>query len=396
MDRGPNLPLHGRRPVLTRSPLAFGGGSVVRRSPSAVFSPLLPAPLPLPTPRLQPIRIGIVGLNFGAQIVRRLMEGPARRWLTVAAVADLDPARSGPVAARHHVRVATWEDLLSDPTIEAIGLFTGPEKRARMIHQAIRAGKHVLTTKPFELSVAAARSALDAAERLGRVVHLNSPGPTLSPELACIREWQESLDLGRIVGLRAEAWVGYQESADGSWYDDPRRCPVAPIFRLGIYLINDCVALAGAPVALQVAQTRVRTGRPTPDNALLNLVFANGALASLYGSFCVSDGQPYKNSLTVNFERGTAYRNCGFPDHLGGRIRSELALVQPGRSLRPRVQRRVFSVLSGDYQFQEFAEAVRSGKVLSTAAREATLAGLQVVDALPRAARSGRLTALRQ
>ena len=98
----------------------------------------------------------------------------------------------------------------------------------------------------------------------------------------------------------------------------------------------------------------------------------------------------------MNFERGTAYRNCGFPDHLGGRIRSELALVQPGRSLRPRVQRRVFSVLSGDYQFQEFAEAVRSGKVLSTAAREATLAGLQVVDALPRAARSGRLTALRQ
>ncbi|MBM4057870.1 MAG: hypothetical protein FJ275_06485, partial [Planctomycetes bacterium] len=149
------------------------------------------------TPPLPPVRIGIVGLNFGAQIVRRLMEGPARRWFTVAAVADLDPDRVAPVAARHHVRIATWEELLADPTIEAIGLFTGPEKRARMIQHAIRAGKHVLTTKPFELSVNAARSALDAAERLGRVVHLNSPGPMLSPELECIREWQESLDLGR-------------------------------------------------------------------------------------------------------------------------------------------------------------------------------------------------------
>lgn len=349
----------------------------------------------MPSPRFEPVRIGIVGLNFGAQIVRRLMEGPARRWFTVAAVADLDPSRSAPVAARHHVRIATWEDLLADPMIEAIGLFTGPENRARLIHQAVRAGKHVLTTKPFELSVAAAHGVLEAADQLGRVVHLNSPSPTLSPELACIRRWQESFDLGRIVGLRAEAWVGYQESADGSWYDDPLRCPVSPIFRLGIYLINDCVALAGAPVALQVAQSRVRTGRPTPDNALLNLVFANGALANIYGSFCVGDGQPYKNSLTVNFERGTAYRNCGRPDRLGGTVRSELALVRPGQSLRPRVHRRVFPALSGDYQFREFAEAVRAGTPLSAAARDATLAGLRVVEALPRAARTGRLTPLR-
>lgn len=323
------------------------------------------------------------------------MEGPARRWFTVAAVADLDPKRADPVVARHGVRLSTWEALLDDPGIEAIGLFTGPEKRARLIAEAIRAGKHVLTTKPFELSVEAARNVLAAAERLGRVVHLNSPGPTLSPELACIRQWQESFDLGRIVGLRADAWVGYQEAADGSWYDDPRRCPVAPIFRLGIYLINDCVALAGTPVALQVAETRVRTGRPTPDNALVNLVFSGGALASLYGSFCVGDGQPYKNSLTVNFERGTAYRNCGHPDRLGGKVRSELALVRPGQSLQPRVHRRVFPALSGDYQFREFAEAVRSGTPLSAAARDATLAGLRVVEALPRAARTGRLTPLR-
>jgi predicted dehydrogenase len=341
------------------------------------------------------IRIGIAGLNFGAQIVQQLRREPARRLFEIAAVADLDRERADRVAARHRLRVATWPELLADPSIEAIGLFCGPAGRADLIRAALRAGKHVLTTKPFELSVPAAAAVLAEAEMQGRVVHLNSPSPVLSPELAQIAQWRTQYDLGRLVGLRAEAWGSYQETADGSWYDDPRRCPVAPIFRLGIYLINDIIRLAGSPAAIQVAQSRVRTGRPTPDNALLTLTFPDGALASIYASFCVDDGQPYKNSLAATFERGAVYRNCGAPDALGARLRSELALVRRGRVHAPRVQRRAFRALSGDYQWQEFARAVRAGATLPGDSRDALLAGLSVIAALPEAARTGRLTPLR-
>lgn len=364
-------------------------GSAGGRSPF-YFRPRVP--FLLHVTRRSRIRIAIVGLNFGAQIVRHLLHGPASRWFEVVAVSDLDARRAAEVAMRHGLRVAGWDELLDDASIAAVGLFTGPAGRAGLIQAAVRAGKDVLTTKPFELSTSAASAVLAEAEARGRVVHLNSPPPRPPRDLAQIDRWRDRHRLGRLVGLRAEAWGPYQETADGSWYDDPERCPVAPIFRLGIYLINDVVHLAGAPVALQVVQSRVRTGRPTPDNATVTLVFPDGAIASLYASLCVDDGQPYKNSLAVNFERGSVYRNCGAPDLLGGDIRAELSLVRPSRRGQPRVLRRASPFLSGDYAWSDFALAVRTRAPMPATARQTLLTGLRVISALPAAARTGNLT----
>jgi len=61
----------------------------------------------------------------------------------------------------------------------------------------------------------------------------------------------------------------------------------------------------------------VRTGRPTPDNALLTMSCASGCLASVYASFCVDDGDRYSNGLTLNYEREP------FTETSGGRIRCQ-------------------------------------------------------------------------
>ncbi|MGB2976078.1 MAG: HEAT repeat domain-containing protein, partial [Phycisphaerae bacterium] len=272
------------------------------------------------------LRIGIVGLNFGRHILAQLRSGPAAGRFDVAAVCDLDAEKVRQYAGETGARACRdYAELLADPTIPAVGLFTPPAGRAELIRQALRAGKHVMTTKPFEVDVEAAAAILAEARAAGRIIHLNSPAPTLSPDLAQIRAWQSEYDLGRPVGCRAEVWADYRERADGTWYDDPRRCPVAPIFRLGIYLIHDVLLFFGAPQSVQVMHARVRTGRPTSDNAQLALRFRDGGLANIYASFCVGDGDSYRNGLTLNFERGTIYRNSG-PQRAEG-CAAELALV---------------------------------------------------------------------
>jgi len=334
---------------------------------------------------MQKLRIAIVGVNFGRWIVRNDFNTPgtaARDAFDLVAVCDRDAARAQESADLVGVEALTDLDtLLERDDIDAIGLFTAPAGRAALLQKIIRAGKHVMTTKPFETDSQAALEVLREARRLGRVIHLNSPGPLPTADICQILEWQQSL--GAPVGCRAETWVSYREKANGTWLDDPELCPVAPLYRLGIYLFNDLVRLFGTPERAQVMHSRLFTGRPTPDNALAGIAFANGLLANVYASFCVNDGQHYTDSLTINYERGTIYRNVGRDAFSGGK--RQLVLVRENHR-----ESREFTEHSGSYQWKHFAEAIRLGGPLpGEIGPEAIVAGLDLINALARAEKSG-------
>tara|TARA_B100000809_G_C15013344_1_gene485766 strand:- start:106 stop:513 length:408 start_codon:yes stop_codon:yes gene_type:complete len=82
---------------------------------------------------------------------------------------------------------------------------------------------------------------------------MNSPGPYLDIETKTFLAWQEKFSLGQPVSARWQTFVRNQEQADGSWFDDPLRCPVAPVFRLGIYGINQMISLCGEVQSVGVA-----------------------------------------------------------------------------------------------------------------------------------------------
>lgn len=331
-----------------------------------------------------PLPIGIVGLNFGRHILDSLVRDDVKIHLRLAAVCDIDAAKVALYSERFGVKgLTSLDELLADPEIPAIGLFTGPVGRAELIRKIIRAGKDVITTKPFETDPEAALEILQEARRLSRVVHLNSPGPTPPEDIAQIIAWIKEHSLGAPVGVRAETYASYREKADGTWYDDPVKCPVAPIFRLGIYLISDLVQLFGPVREVQVLQSRIFTGRPTADNGQLNLLFENGALGNIFASFCINDGDHYRNSLTLNFENGTIYRNVG-PDRTG--TKSELALVMSRDNQRQIIARTVATGTSGSYQWETFVRAVRGEKLTNETTPEQIVAGLRVIQSMSAAA----------
>ena len=192
---------------------------------------------------MEKLKIGIVGLNFGREIIaRELITGPAQPYFELAAVCDLVVGKADQAAKQYCVKAYyDIDSLLTDPNIPVIGLYAGPVGRATLVRRIIRAGKEVMTTKPFETDPDAALDVLIEARRLGRVVHLNSPSPLFTDDLQQIQDWRNEYNLGRPIACRADTWGSYREKPDGSWYDDPDQCPVAPIFRIGIYTINDIV-----------------------------------------------------------------------------------------------------------------------------------------------------------
>jgi len=346
---------------------------------------------------MKPIPIAIVGLNFGRYVVEDLKNPSLRRRFRIAALCDLDRRRAEALLSGldRGVRIYTsLDEVLRDGEVRAVGLFTGPAGRAGLIRKIIRAEKDVMTTKPFETDPAAAAAVLREAARRGRVVHLNSPGPVLSPDLERIERWRKEFDLGRPVGARAEIWADYREEADGGWYDDRARCPLAPIFRLGIYPINDLISLMGPAEAVQAFHTRIRTGRPTPDNAQLAIRFRNGALANVYASFCIADGQPYRQSLVVNFERGTVYRNLPGEDPGKGDGKGARLLLVTNEAGKPRLRRKEGLPTSGFYDWDAFHRALsgKKEKGLPGALPAGNIvAGLRVIQAMSRAEVSGRI-----
>lgn len=343
----------------------------------------------------KPVSIVLVGLNFGKHIFNHLVNDDAPVSVKLVGVCDMDLDKAHKlVGDRKHLRVyPTLDDVLADETIQAVGLYTGPKGRAALLDQIITAGKDVMTTKPFEVDPVAAEKVLRKAASIGRVIHLNSPAPGFSDDLALIRQWHDEYNLGKPVGARADVWVSYREQPDGRWQDDPDICPAAPVFRLGIYLINDLVQLLGRTRQISVMSSRMFTGRPTVDNAQLGIAFENGALANIYASFCVQDGDHYRNSLTLNFERGTIYRNVG-PIRSQEQATLHLVMGDCTGTNRDVIITQHVQLRSGLYNWDGFARAVRHVPDAPAYDIDHVVEPLRVIAAMAKAEQSATLVTI--
>lgn len=340
---------------------------------------------------LTPLTIGIVGLNFGRHILEDLQQKPASNYFKIGAVCDLNEEKVRSYAEKLKVKAYTDLDLLlADPEILVIGLYTGPGNRAQLLRKIIRAGKDVMTTKPFELDPAAAREVLEEASSLGRVIHLNSPSPVPAEWIHQILAWQKKHDLGHPISCHSEAMASYRETADGSWYDNPELCPAPPIFRLGVYLINDLVRLFGGVDEVQVISSRIFTKRPTADNAHLALLFKNQAVGSIHANFCVDDGQYYANSFILHYERGTIYRNLRLMPYGTANIGSRMQLVAKTGEKENVIEECEISDTGGSYQWDVLYDTI-THRNITPAPIDDIVHGVEVLAAMKRAEGSRRM-----
>ncbi|HEX2950284.1 MAG TPA: Gfo/Idh/MocA family oxidoreductase [Armatimonadota bacterium] len=332
-----------------------------------------------------PIRLGLVGLNFGRTICRELL---TKKDCPVQLVSICD--KNGDLAESVSQEldipiVPSLDDLLDDDSIDAVGLYCGPNGRADLIRQIIHAGKDVMTTKPFEIDPNAALAVLHEAKELGRVVHMNSPNPRPFGEMAIIDQWINAGEIGQPTVAQGNVWNYYGPTLpDGSWYDDPIRCPVAPIFRLGIYQINSILPFFGEPKSVQVTYSRVITKRPTPDNASLTIGFQNGGIVNLISSLVVGGPEKYKNTFTIGGTKGVIFYATGPRPRNDEVVEANLML-----STDEKLERRVVNNHAGEYDWDFFAQRIRGEVSEDMTTPEQVVTALRVVKAMSLAEQTG-------
>lgn len=118
-------------------------------------------------------KIGIIGMGgMGFRFLKSFLASP--RW-EVAAICDLNETRlaAAKELAPEALLTRKSADLMTDPEIDAVGIYTLADIRPKLLRDALRAGKHVVAEKPIADSIPAERELLEDIEKSDRIVAVN-------------------------------------------------------------------------------------------------------------------------------------------------------------------------------------------------------------------------------
>ena len=215
-----------------------------------------------------PLRIAVVGYGYwGPNLARNVMERPE---LELAALCERDAARAAAFQAKTPgVPVfAELDDVLADPSIDAVLVATPPRTHYDIARAALESGKHVLVEKPLSRTAAQAEELLAVASREDRVL---MPGHTFlySPPVNKVRELIRQGALGEVY------FVTSSRMNLGKYQPDGVICDLAPHdISILLYLLEQQVTQVSA-------SARSIFREHNPEVAFLTLTFADGVTANI-------------------------------------------------------------------------------------------------------------------
>lgn len=202
------------------------------------------------------------------------------------------------------------EDILDDPSIQAVLVLTPPNTHLDIVQRLARAGKHVLVEKPLEVSLETAQQLVEVCEQnkvklavmlqhrmreaslaLAKLVQSGAMGPLLSAS-ASIRWWRPQ-----------------------AYYDEPGRGAMARdgggvLMTQAIHTLDLLLSLTGMPDrVIAMAGTSSAHRMECEDTVAAVLHYPNGAIGNIDATTAAYPGFPER--IALNFEKGSATLEAG-------------------------------------------------------------------------------------
>ena len=195
------------------------------------------------------VRFGIVGLGIGMSQGRALAADPR---CAVTALCDLDERRIEEFAAELPEpvkRYADYEAMCRDPEVDAVFVGTPNQLHVPVALAAVRAGKHVLCTKPLSDSEEAARELVRAAEAAG-IVNMMSLSLRFGGPVQYLGRQSRGGALGEIYYARARS---VRRSGIPDWGAHFIRAGGGAFRDMGVHALDAGWWLAGCPEPVTAA-----------------------------------------------------------------------------------------------------------------------------------------------
>lgn len=222
---------------------------------------------------------------------------------TLAAVCDVDPGRARAAAERYGCAAVTSLDDLW-PLVDAVTVCVPSGDHANVGVEAARHGKHVLTEKPVDITLAGATRLVEACEAAG-VKHGCVSQHRFAQDIRRLRDFASGGGLGKLIqGDASIKWYrtqAYYDSGDwrGTWALDGGGC----LMNQGVHYVDMLQWVMGGVKSVQ-AQVRTAAHRiEVEDIATALLEYENGAVGVLVGSTSAYPGMSER--LEVHGTGGT-------------------------------------------------------------------------------------------
>lgn len=147
------------------------------------------------------MKLGILGLGEGRSLISAVQS--SERW-EIGGVCDLNESLCRTRCHEFSIDGYTleYENMLADPEIDAVGIYTPDRFHAQHIRMALDAGKHVICTKPLLTDLSDACALITAQQKAGRHVFVGQSSRFFEP-MVRQREDVEAGLLGEIITVEA-------------------------------------------------------------------------------------------------------------------------------------------------------------------------------------------------
>lgn len=259
------------------------------------------------------VNVGVIGCGKIAQ-VRHLPEYAANPEVNIVALYDRTYERAAKLAEQYGAKAChSLEELLADPSIDAVSVCTANAAHAENAIAALEAGKDVLCEKPMATTIEGCERMVAVAHERGRRLMVGQ-NQRLAAAHVKARELVEQGLIGRVITFRTTFGHGGPETwsvnpGRGTWFFDRSKSAMGALADLGVHKTDLIQYLLGQRIvavtarALTLDKTDAK-GNPigVDDNAIAIYEMDGGTVGTMTASWTYYGAED--NSTILYGEKG--------------------------------------------------------------------------------------------
>jgi predicted dehydrogenase len=234
------------------------------------------------------IKIGLVGVdNHGRTILNAIKDAGS---FELVSCFDTNKSASESVRKDFQKGAAhSYDELISDPAIEAVALVTPNHVHAEQMRKALEHKKHIFVEKPITNSVDDARDIIKRGENDNLVILVGHN----ARRKRTFREAKRLLNEGKLENIAfVEANLSRHAGLDYNlpdWKADPDKCPLLPMTQLGIHFIDVFHYLFSPIKSVYCTAENRGMGKSILDTAVAVLRSESGITMCLTSSYVTNE-----------------------------------------------------------------------------------------------------------
>jgi predicted dehydrogenase len=236
---------------------------------------------------MEPLRVGLVGLNFGKKVVTGGIKNGSIEL--VACYSRTPSSRKAFAGEFGCLACETYREMLEIEDLEAAIVISPNHDHLEHVYEAAARGKHVFVDKPIANSITEAKEIISLCEGAGVKLAVGH-STRFYGSYTKIRELIKEGRIGQPLAVECHFGASNAFSLrPGDWRWNELTCPGLALIQMGIHPIDVMRTILGDVVSVSAHFENVMVHMGNPDLNALIMEFESGATGVMICSYIHND-----------------------------------------------------------------------------------------------------------